>query len=67
VDEVRFGLLGAARIAPPRFAERLVTWALQRPHFQLYGTADHATGATALLDRPRRHLADDLALEGAPS
>lgn len=43
------------------FAEHGVHWALQRPDFHLYGTAEDATGAAALVDRLRRELS------GAPS
>jgi 2-polyprenyl-6-methoxyphenol hydroxylase-like FAD-dependent oxidoreductase len=49
------------------FAEHDTTCALQRPDFHLYGTATSSTGATALLADLRRHLANDRALQGAPS
>ncbi len=47
------------------FAEHDATWALQRPDFHLYGTARDAAGASAMLDHLRRHLAGDLAFQGA--
>ena len=47
------------------FSEHAVAWALQRPDFHLYGTAVDAAGASALLDHLRRHLAGDLAIQGA--
>jgi flavoprotein hydroxylase len=40
------------------FAEHGVHWALQRPDFHLYGTAEDATTASDLVDLLRRQLAD---------
>ncbi len=47
------------------FAERGVTWALQRPDFYLYGTATDAAGASSLLSDLHSQVAADKRLEGA--
>jgi flavoprotein hydroxylase len=47
------------------FEEHGAVAALQRPDFHLYGTAATAAGAAALVDDLRRHLAHDLAPQGA--
>ena len=46
------------------FADRGVTWALQRPDFYLYGTATDPATASALLSQLRSHLAADHHLQG---
>jgi 2-polyprenyl-6-methoxyphenol hydroxylase-like FAD-dependent oxidoreductase len=52
-------------VASGWFAERDVTWALQRPDFYLYGTATDPTGASTLLSHLHSQLATDNHLEGA--
>jgi flavoprotein hydroxylase len=52
-------------VASGWFAERDVTWALQRPDFYLYGTATDPTGASTLLSHLQSQLATDNHLEGA--
>jgi len=47
------------------FAERAVTWAMQRPDFYLYGTAADATAASILISDLRSQLSTDKQLEGA--
>ena len=39
------------------FAEHGVRWALQRPDFHLYGTAEDVAGASDLVDHLRHRLA----------
>ncbi len=49
------------------FAEHGSRWALQRPDFHLYGTADSAVGASALLVDLRHHLSAHHTLQGVTS
>lgn len=48
------------------FADRDVTWALQRPDFRLYGTATSPEEASGLLEALRNQLSVDHLLQGAP-
>jgi 2-polyprenyl-6-methoxyphenol hydroxylase-like FAD-dependent oxidoreductase len=59
-----FGSIGGRVVRPTDpdevlaawFADHATTWALQRPDFYLYGTADDDAGATTLLGDLRNHL-----------
>jgi flavoprotein hydroxylase len=52
-------------VASAWFADRTVTWALQRPDFYVFGTAGDAAGASTLLNDLRAQLATDHHLQGA--
>ena len=52
-------------VASGWFADRAVSWALQRPDFYVFGTARDAGGASTLLSDLHSQLATDNLLQGA--
>jgi 2-polyprenyl-6-methoxyphenol hydroxylase-like FAD-dependent oxidoreductase len=49
------------------FADRNISWALQRPDFRLYGTATSSAEASRLLEGLRTRLSTDHPLQGVPT